>query len=503
MSDLGELTGAQAPEAPPDHPAIAALDDFLGSLPEGGPSDWGQSVASQVADFVGKQSIAIRNTQIGQKVADSIKSFTDLMNGVVRANPTAVDMAIGVGNTTADALVNDHPYLSDEQRPGVADALKGEFAQQFARSSVMGWSLVDADHAHDALDRFKGLFPPEQVAQMRDHIDVLHDARQTDVQQQQELTAQQRTDLSTSVLVQLANGLATNGVPQGFNTKTTIDQRLSPDDTLVAQNMAQRLLDVQTGKVLPGKTDASLLMTGVTNALTARRSVPNIMNDLVRANVPVQDVAQFAQLLQHPDDAKQFAWALNAAKLRNLGADGESLSPANTDKLNEMAHFLLQRYTTEGAAAFKDLPLNPLASGGLEAQLQTRAIKQTRLDQIFALREERNVYMQQRLAFEKAKTEAELTFRQQQAHLTEQHRIQTEQRAAAERAQARADRLREAALNRQQRAQEAADRIAEQRAAALARERAAAQAPARGRAPNYGEQFLQGARLFRALHKGT
>lgn len=507
-----EQGGAGDDEGAPSLPS--SLAGIVQDLPAGPGQDYIREASQKFSDFWAKQQAAERVTATGQKFADGVNNFTDQMVAGIHNNPAFSDTAIDMSHSVAKALVHDHPFLDDDQRPALAEQLGNEFTSKLARAGAMRWALTNPDEAHALLDRWQHRMAPGDVQQARDAVDVIHDQRQTDAAQQAVAADAQRAKLSSDTLVNIAEGIATRGVPPNFNTNAIVDGRLSDEDRRLARDLAARATDIQNNAGLENNDGGKPIITKPSALIQAVQtlgkggedaSIPKILRGLVLDNqqTTLQDGALFGKLLQNPDDAKLFAGVLQGAIVRN-SVDGENLTDANAARLSDMAHFLLKQYSQIGAAAFDNLPLNPLAKGGLEAQEQAQAQKaataRAKLEDIFARREAHTVYQQQKQQFELAKFQAEQTYRKEHAAEEAKTREQAREDRRRELAEARAERAQQAALNRQARAQEAAARLDEQRAAREQRALIEAQRPER--ATSGADEFARASRRFRELHRG-
>lgn len=344
----------------PDPQQVPALADFLGNLPEGEAQGWGADVAGQITDWMAKQATAAQNTQIGQNLIDDVSAFTDMMTGLVRSNPTATDMAISVGNRTADALVNDHPYLPEDQKPAVAAQLKSEMAAGFARNGIMAAGQKSADVAHDMLDRLGVHLPDELVGFIRDHIDMNEQARNDDAAQQAVMQAKAKVDRSTTGLLKYSSSLVDprgeSIVPPAFNSKVLNDNGVSvPGDMKIAQQLAQLATNNAAGgeKIRTKTADVLNFIQGLAAGDTKPQDALSLV---LGGQARMQDGVLLAQLAQKPDDARAFGSVIGAAKRRAQGTDGEVASDAINGGLDALTHNLLIRYRDMGSAAFVDLP---------------------------------------------------------------------------------------------------------------------------------------------------
>lgn len=335
---------------------IPALSDFLGSLSSGEASSWGNDVAQSITDWMTKQAVAAQNTQLGQNLVDDVSAFRDMMTGLIRQNPTATGMAIGVGERTADALVNDHPFLPEADRPKVAAALKSELGEHFARNGIMAAAQRSGEVAHDMLNSFGHLFTDTNVVEaLASHIDMAALWRTEDQKQALAIQAKNKADISTNRLMKYAGTLVDDRgeatIPPKFNTQAFLDQGLSPKDSDAAMKLAQYAAKAAGAGEAEVRTSADTMLNFLKGFATGTKRPEDALK--LAGAARLQDAVLLSRLTQNPEDAGIFGSLLAAKKRQLMGPDKDLFGASANSKLDAYGHNLLLKYKDLGKAAFE------------------------------------------------------------------------------------------------------------------------------------------------------
>src|SRR5512146_1614144 len=100
MSDLPSgYDGSASEDGPPpqttpaDYPST--IKEWMGNLGSS-VQGWGQAAATWVNDFLTRRDIADNATAQAQQFTDNVQQFGAGLDQVIRADPTATDMALGL-----------------------------------------------------------------------------------------------------------------------------------------------------------------------------------------------------------------------------------------------------------------------------------------------------------------------------------------------------------------------------------------------------------------------
>lgn len=334
---------------------IPALSDFLGSLSSGEASSWGNNMVQSITDWMTKQAVALRNSQIGQNLVDDVTMFRDTVTNLIRQNPTAVGPAIGWGEFTADSLVNDHPFLPDADKPKVAAQLKSELSEHFARNGIMAAAVRSPQVAHDMLDNWGYLFTEGDAAAIGAHIDMVAQANEKDIREAQTIQAKRHADISTGRLLKYASTLVDERgeatIPPKFNKSALLDQGLSPKDGDIAFELAKYAEKSAGAGEAEVRTSADTMLNFLKGFATGTKRPEDALK--LAGAARLQDAVLLSQLTQNPEDAGIFGSLLAAKKRQLMGPDKDLFGAAANSKLDAYGHNLLLKYKDLGKAAFE------------------------------------------------------------------------------------------------------------------------------------------------------
>lgn len=422
-------------------------------------SGWAQDAATLVNDFITRRDIADTAEAQAARYTENVREFSRGLDEVVRADPTATNMALGLAALTVPALVAEHPHLPDDRRGQIADALAGEIGKSIAQNSVVAWAQRDADTAHTELKRLGGLFTDQERGALADHVDLLGDARQMDAEAAQiaEVNARaeeshRRTLLYGDELLRPDGAL----VNPNWARRVVNDQNVSPDDTarlLDLQRMQQRANQLATSGTVAPITNGNKLPDFIGMAKSGMAGQKQLYDQAIAGNISLQDARTLIQAGRNPSDLAAIENFVNNARKAVKGPDGD-LDPDGT-AMAKLAHDVLTAYRTMGIGSLD--PSDPNFFGAMRKSFGQNALDQRiaveqkaqRLEDIFARR--------QASARAEVQRQAEMFgLRDQIGEVRREEALAIRNAARENAAEERAKRLELRDLDRQQRAEFAA-----------------------------------------------
>lgn len=454
MSDLPnpadlDYDPAPAPgdEGPPVQTTLAdlpsQLKEWLGSV-SGRMTGWAQDAATLVNDFITRRDIADNATAEAARFTENIRAFSGGLDQVVRADPTATNMALGLAALTVPAIIADHPHLPDEGRAGIADQLAGEVGRNIARSAVLAWAQRDPDTAHAEMARLGALIPEGERGALADHVDLLGRALQQD---REGAAAQTQADQASrgyattlAYLDQLVDANGNPRIPRDFVRRVVNDQNVSPADTALLQRVQERIQKLQTqyAGLPPPLTDGAKVKQFIDAAQGGREGQRKLL-DHIGIDLDLKDAQTLIAASRNPAEADYLRNVMRLAERALKGPDGE-LGRDGSEAMGRFAQTFLREYRTLGRGALD--PNSPNFLGALRG---------------FAGRDE----MEQRLATEqKAARLADIFARKQAATRAQAANQQAIARTRADLSDVRADQAEfERQSEREERARERTARL--------------------------------------------
>lgn len=400
-ADLDALAGPIGDESLP--PVQNTLADLPGQLKEwlggvaGRMGGWARDAATVVNDFITRRDIADAAAAEAEQFSASVQQFSGGLDEVVRADPTATNMALALAAITVPAIVGDHPYLSEDQRAGVADQLAGDMGRSIARNAVIAWAQRDPDTAQAELKRLGGLFGESDRSALADHVDLLARAR---AQDQAGAAAQDAVDrLTTSeasrgaYLDQLVDANGQPRIPRGWMMRVANDQRVSPEDTALLQRIQQRMQNLQTqfAGQTPPLTDGTKVGDFLKMAQGGRAEQAQLLEH-VGVDLDLRDAQTLMAIGKNPSEASYMNNVFSMARRAVKGPDGD-LDPTG-EAMGRFAQVFLREYRQLGRGALDPNDPNFLGSlrgfAGRDAMTQRIQTEQKaeRLADIFAKRQQ-------------------------------------------------------------------------------------------------------------------
>lgn len=464
MSDLpnpADLDALAAPPAddtdtapvqttPADLPG--ALKSWLGNV-GGRLQGWAQDAATIVNDFVTRRDIADKATLDAQAFTNNVREFSRGLDTVVRADPTATNMALGLAAITVPAIVADHPYLPDDQKAQVADQLAGEVGKSVAQNAVVAWAQRDPDSAHAELKRLGGLFPDNEREALADHVDLIGTAKDMDANAAQIQEANRRADASFERSKLYGDELIRPGGPApDFVRRVVNDQTVNPQDTDQLMRRQQAMMD-QASSGVPPKTNGLQFDKFLDMAGAGRQGWNQLWDQTMNGNLNPATAQALAKA--SPGDLAAMSKFYQNARRAAVGADGDLLNPHTSDALGKQMEQMVQAYSRWGVGSLD--PNDPNFFGAMHKGFGQTALDQrlateqkaAKLEDIFARRQEMRVARENAMAARRAQ---EFGIRQE-LETVNRERVKNERDAArAEATRQRDERLNVRNMERQQRA---------------------------------------------------
>lgn len=504
MSDIPNPNDLDAIGGPPDEvlpPTQNTMADLPGQLKEwlggvaGRMSGWASDAATIVNDFLTRRDIADTASAQAAQFSESVQAFSNGLDQVVRADPTATNMALGLAAITVPAMIDDHPFMPEDQRGPVSEALAGEVGKSIARNAVISWAQRDTPTAHAELSRLGGLFTTDERGALSDHVNLLGDARQTDTDASAIQAANDRAEESHRRSIaygdQLIRPDGTPQFPAGWMQRVANDQGVSPDDTAQLGRVMQKMMDnAATGAPTQSnglKFGDFLDMAG--KGIAGRRQ---LMEQVINGNLAPQ-TAQ-ALVKASPSDLTALGNLYQNARKAAAGPDGDLINEATSDALGKKMETMIGAYSRWGVGALD--PKDPnffgaMHKGFAQSALDQRIAMETKarsLGDIFAGRQaaarnledirlqnaqaehQRARVERQQLREAEAKKQAEefgLRQKIEEAHKKEAEAQHTQAREERQQAAARQHEIRQLAQQEHAKFAEAAARARLERASAL------------------------------------
>lgn len=404
MSDLPNPADLDYTGAPPEDtgPAQTTMADLPAQLKGwlGGVGNrlqgWATDAATLVNDFITRRDIAANAQAQADQFTGNVQTFAGGLDSMVRADPTATNLALGLAALTVPAIVAEHPYLSDEQRPQVANDLAGEIGKSVARNAVVSWAQRDPDAAHAELGRLRGLFTPEEGDALAAHVDLLGDAHQMDAEAAQIAAANARADESHRRTMLYADELIKPDGSPNFNPawarRVANDPNVSPQDTaqlLDVQRVQTRMNQLGMSGGPPPITNGNKILDFIDMAKNGREGQKALLDQVRQMNLSLKDAQTFSKA--SPGDLAFLENYFKAAQSSVKGADGD-LDPDGTS-MARFADSALNMYRTLGRGALD--PNDPNFMGRMQRSFGQDALdrriaqeqKAQKIEDIFARRQ--------------------------------------------------------------------------------------------------------------------
>lgn len=400
MSDLPSYGAPPDEDEAPAQTTLAdlpgQLKEWLGSVP-GRVAGWASDAATVVNDFITRRDIADNATAEAQAFTSNVQQFSQGLDEVVRADPTATNMALGLAALTVPAIVADHPYLPDDQRGDIANALAGQVGQSIARNAVISWAQRDPDTAHAELARLGGLFGDEERTALGDHVDLIGAALDQDRDaaaiQAVNDRADQSHDRQAAYLDELIRPDGSYQFPRDWARRVANDPSVSPEDTARTTAIKERLMAQQAQKVVPPQLKAADIPQFLQWAQGGREGQKRIFDAAAADQIELKDAQDLIRIGRNPAEARYVEQAYNTYKQAINGPDGDLAASTGGDQAISIEFSnLLKGYRTLGAGAFD--PNDPNFMGGMRKTFGQDAMNQRiateqkvqRLEDIFARR---------------------------------------------------------------------------------------------------------------------
>ena len=466
MSDLPPDYNGNDDEGPTQNTMAdlpGQLKSWLGNVGDR-VSGWANDAATIVNDFITRRDIADQATAEANQFTSNVQDFSRGLDEVVRADPTATNMAFGLAAITVPAIVADHPHLPDDQREPVANALAGEIGKSIAQNAVVGWAQRDTDTAHAELKRLGGLFTDDERSALSDHVNLLGDAKQMDAEGAAIQEANRRAEDSHQRSLLYGDELLKPDGAPNFNPdwarRVVNDQGVAPDDSarlLELQRVQQRMNQLSTSGTVAPITNGNRLLDFIDmagNGMTGRKQ---LFDQAIAGDISLQDAQTLIRAGQNPADLATIKGFVANARKAVKGPDGD-LDPDGT-AMAKLAHDVLHSYGTMGVGSLD--PNDPNFFGAMRKSFGQNALDQRiaietkarRLEDIFAQKQQHAQAMVDRQNAQAAKQAGEFGLRQD---LAENRREQTDLERSTDREEKEQQRDRRLELrdaDRQQRAQ--------------------------------------------------
>lgn len=346
-------------DAPPPqdttmHPALQAFRD---AIPDDvGAEGWVSDVTTRLNNFMRRRDIADGNEAAGNQYVQNMADFKDGLKGMVKADPTAVGVALDLVPHTVHALMPDgHP---DAMYGDTHETLTKHIQSEIASSAVTAMAERSAPGARAMLSdpRLEGLLGGDERRGLDGYITAQTLARGADrnaqtmvLQSEQAKEAAAAGHKYGKVLVNPDTGKV--DPPNGWAQRLVADPQVTPDDKGALMNMYGRL---QTAGDAP-ESHGGVVRDALNQIRAGTLTSGNLWNAVGRGNdgLTMQD-AQWLNGLMHTTTAAgvkerdNFTNTLNTAAEKMMGKGGEN-GATGMRNFNNFAKWYVGAYRGAGA----------------------------------------------------------------------------------------------------------------------------------------------------------
>ncbi len=278
------------------HPADPprGLVDLVDSVQDPQARDVMANAAVRVQDYLVRKQIADDNQAAANRLVSNLGSFKDGLASLASADPGAVSLGVSIAPDMIDGLVSLNPFLPEDQKPAVRDALTKDVQREVVHAGVMSAADKDAEQARRLLAAHDGVLDDADRVNLHGYINTMSMARGMDAEAEARQTAQDIARVTNHAAVNYLSALVDPQtgeaqVPRGWAQAVTSDKDIPPDVTASMLNVYSRVKDGD------GQTDWHTF-ADMTNRIANGQQVPlNEVFSQVGNGLKLADAATLAR----------------------------------------------------------------------------------------------------------------------------------------------------------------------------------------------------------------